>query len=326
MPVTTRRALLGAAALAPLAAPALAQTGWHATRPVRMLIPFPPGGATDILARLLAQQLGEKLGAPLVVENRPGANGIVASQALLGQPADGHTLIMATGDTHTILPLAHKRLPYDIRDFTAVAPAATVVFTLNARPGLPAADVKALLDLARTRAQAGQPLTYASYGVGSASQVTAEMFKQIARVGMVHVPYQGAGPAILAVSSDQVDVTFVPLAVSGPQRGKVKILAVCTDQRFETARDIPTLREQGVALVADTWIGLLAHKGTPDAVLDGINAQVRAVTGSPEFLEALRANAFTPLSLDRAGWAAYLARESEKLGAVVREAGIQFEG
>ena len=107
MPVTTRRALLGAAALAPLAAPAPAQTGWHATRPVRMLIPFPPGGATDILARLLAQQLGEKLGAPLVVENRPGANGIVASQALLGQPADGHTLIMATGDTHTILPLAH---------------------------------------------------------------------------------------------------------------------------------------------------------------------------------------------------------------------------
>ena len=148
----------------------------------------------------------------------------------------------------------------------------------------------------------------------------------IAALALINFVFKAAGPAILAVSANQVDVTFVPLAVSGPQKASVKILAVCTDQRFETARDIPTLREQGVALVADTWIGLLAHKGTPDAVLDGINAQVRAVTGSPEFLEALRANAFTPLSLDRAGWAAYLARESEKLGAVVREAGIQFEG
>ncbi|MBL6459508.1 tripartite tricarboxylate transporter substrate binding protein [Belnapia sp. T6] len=323
---TTRRALLGAAALAPLARPALAQNGWRASRPIRMLIPFPPGGATDIIARMLAQQMGDRLGASLVVDNRPGANGIVASQALLGQPADGHTLIMGTGDTHTILPLAHKRLPYDIRDFTAVAPAATVVFTVAVRQGLPVNDVQGLLALARSSAQAGQPLTYASYGVGSASQVAGETFKQLTGVNLLHVPYQGAGPAILAVSANQVDVTFVPLAVSGPQKASVKILAVCTDQRFETAPDLPTLRESGVALTADTWIGLLAHAKTPPEVLDTINAVVRRVTQSPEFLDALRTNAFTPLNLDRAAWAAYLSRESEKLGAIVREAGIQFEG
>jgi len=322
----TRRGLLGAAALAPLALPAFAQPAWRATRPVRMLIPFPPGGATDILSRMLAQQMGDKLGAPIVVENRPGANGIVASQALLTQPADGHTLIMGTGDTHTILPLAHKRLPYDIADFTAVAPAATVVFTLNARPGLPVSDVAGLLRLGRERAAAGQPLTYASYGVGSTSQVAAEMFSQKTQIALTHVPYQGAGPAILAVSSDQVDITFVPLAVAGPQRGKVKILAVCTDQRFETAPDIPTLREQGTALSTDTWIGLLAHRATPAPVLDALNAQIRAVTGSAEFLAALKTNAFTPLNQDRAGWAAYLARESETLSGVIRAANIQFEG
>ncbi len=325
MTCITRRALLGTAALA-LAAPALAQGEWRATRPIRMLIPFPPGGATDILSRMLAQQMADKLGAPLVVENRPGANGIVASQALLGQPADGHTLIMGTGDTHTILPLAHRRLPYAIADFTAVAPAATVVFTLNARPGLPVDDLAGLLRLARERAAAGTPLTYASYGVGSTSQVAAEMFSQLVAIPLLHVPFQGAGPAILATSSDQTDITFVPLAVAGPQRGKVKILAVCTDQRFETAPDIPTLREQGVALSTDTWIGLLAHRATPAPVLDAINAQIRAVTGSAEFLAALRTNAFTPLNLDRAGWAAYLARESEKLAAVIRAANIQFDG
>jgi tripartite-type tricarboxylate transporter receptor subunit TctC len=291
-----------------------------------MLIPFPPGGATDTLARLLAQKMGDSLGATLVVENRPGANGIVASQALLTQPADGHTLIMATGDTHTILPLAHKRLPYDIRLFGAVAPCATVVFTLSARPGLPVADVPGLVALAKRRAEVGQPLTYASYGVGSASQVAAELFKRLAQVNLTHVPFQGAGPAILAVSADQVDVTFVPLAVSGPQRGKVKILAVCDDRRYPTAPDLPTLRDQGVALSVDTWIGLLAHSATPAGVLDSINASIRAVTQSAEFLEALRINAFTPLNLDRSGWAAYLARESEKLSGIVHEAGIVLEG
>jgi tripartite-type tricarboxylate transporter receptor subunit TctC len=233
---------------------------------------------------------------------------------------------MATGDTHTILPLAHRRLPYDIGLFGAVAPCATVVFTLNARPGLGVENVGDLVALARRQAAAGTPLTYASYGVGSASQVAGELFKQLTGSNLTHVPYQGAGPAILAVSANQVDATFVPLAVSYPQRGNVKILAVCNDARFPTAPEVPTLREQGVDLSTDTWIGLLAHAATPAEVLDGINAGIRAVTQGPEFLDALRSNAFTPLNLDRVGWAAYLARESARLRGIVHDAGITFEG
>lgn len=324
--ILTRRGVLAWAAIASLTVPALGQSAWRATRPIRMLVPFPPGGATDVLTRLLAQQIGEGLGASLVVENRPGATGIIASQALLGQPADGHTLLMGTGDTHTILPLAHRRLPYDIKQFEAAAPVATVVFTLNARPGLPVQDVAGLIGLAKARAAAGQPLTYASYGVGSTAQVTAETFRQITGVNLVHIPYQGAGPAMLAVTADQVDISFLPLAVAGPQRGKAKILAVCSDQRFETALDIPTLREQGVPLNSDTWIGLLAHAATPAPVLDSINAQVRAVTRTPAFQEALRSNASTSLILDRPGWSGYLAQEAARLGEIIRTAGIQFEG
>jgi tripartite-type tricarboxylate transporter receptor subunit TctC len=318
----TRRALLGAAALA-LAAPALAQGAWRARRPVRVIVPFAPGGGTDILARLIAQKVGNGLGQPLVVENRPGGNGVVASQALLTAPADGHNLIMGTADTHTVLPIANPRVPYNVAEFVPVTGAAYTVFGLIARSGLAATNVAELVALAK---RAAPSLTYASYGIASTSHVAGEMFKSITGVDMVHVPYQGSGPATLAVAAGQADVGVVPIAVAYPQRERLRMLGVATQQRFAMVPDLPTLAEQGVPLVADAWIGLLAAPRTPREVAEGINTVVGEALGTPEVQATLRTNGFSAMGFGPERFAAFLAEESDRWGRVVRAANISIEG
>jgi tripartite-type tricarboxylate transporter receptor subunit TctC len=319
-----RRGLLAAGALLPpaLAMPALAQAAWRATHAVRIIVPFPPGGATDMLARLVASGLGESLGQPLVVENRPGANGVVATQALLGAPADGHALILATADTHTVLPAANPRLPYKVADFVPVSGMASVVFALAARPGLPVANVGQFVELARG---ARQPLTYASYGYASVSHAAGEMFRSAIRAEMTHVPYLGAGPGVLAVTADQVDMMMVPVAVANPQRARLKLLAVANAERFALVPDVPTLREQGFDLTADAWIGLLGAPGTPPRVAEAIHAAVARVVQTEGFQQTLRTNGFTSLGHDPAAFARFLATESERWGEVVRRGNIRVE-
>jgi tripartite-type tricarboxylate transporter receptor subunit TctC len=319
--VLNRRSLLAASALLPL--PAFAQSGWRATRPVRVIVPFPPGGATDMLARLVATGLGESLGQSLVVENRPGANGVVATQALLGAPADGYTLILATADTHTVLPAANPRLPYNVAEFVPVSGMASVVFSLVARPGLPVENTRQLVELARSRRQ---PLTYASYGYASVSHAAGEMFRAAIGAEMTHVPYQGAGPGVLAVTADQVDMMMVPVAVANPQRSRLKMLAVANAERFALVQDVPTLREQGFNLTADAWIGLLGAPGTPRPVAEAIHAAVARVVQTPSFQDTLRSNGFTSLGYDPATFGRFLSAEMERWGAVVRQGNIRVEG
>jgi tripartite-type tricarboxylate transporter receptor subunit TctC len=318
---TGRRGLLAAAALLPL--PALAQPAWRATRPVRVLVPFPPGGATDMLARLIAAGVGDSLGHPLVIENRPGANGVVATQALLGVPADGYTLILATADTHTVLPAANPRLPYNVADFVPVSGLASVVFALVARPGLPVENLTQLVALARS---ARQPLTYASYGYASVSHAAGEMFRAAIGAEMTHVPYQGAGPGVLAITADQVDIMMVPIAVAQPQRTRLRMLGVANATRFAMVPDVPTLAEQGINVTADAWIGMLGAPGTPRPIAEAIHAGVARVVQTPAFQETLRTNGFTGLGHDPAAFARFLAAESERWGRVVRESNIRVEG
>jgi len=322
-PALGRRGLLAAAATLPIALPALAQPTWRATRPVRVLVPFPPGGATDMLARLVAAGLGESLGQPLVIENRPGANGVVATQALLGVPADGHALILATADTHTVLPAANPRLPYKVADFVPVSGMASVVFALVARPGLPVENTRQLVEYARS---ARQPLTYASYGYASVSHAAGEMFRSAIGATMTHVPYQGAGPGVLAITADQVDVMMVPVAVANPQRSRLKMLAVANAERFALVADVPTLREQGFDLTADAWIGLLGAPGTPRPVAEAIHAAVARVVQTASFQDTLRTNGFTSLGYDPAAYTRFLAAEAERWGKVVRDGNIRVEG
>jgi tripartite-type tricarboxylate transporter receptor subunit TctC len=305
-----------------LGQPALGQPSWRPSRPVRVIVPFPPGGATDMLARLIAQRLGDRLGQPLVIENRPGGNGVVASQALLGAPADGHALILATGDTHTVLPAANPKLPFDAAAFVPVTGIAAVVMALVARPGLGTADVAQFL----AKARAAKPsLTYGSYGVATVSHAAGEGIRLAAGIELTHVPYGGAGPAVLAVTADQVDCCIVPVAVANPQRSRCTILAVASAQRFPLVPDLPTLTEVGLPVVADSWIGLLAAPGTPPAIAESLDAAVAAVLGG-DFAETLRTNGFSPLGYGPGRFAAYLVEERTRWTKVVREARITIEG
>lgn len=316
-----RRAALAAAGLLPM--PALAQQPWRAQRPVRVLVPFPPGGATDMLARLVASGLGESLGQPLVIENRPGANGVVATQALLATPADGHTLILATADTHTVLPAANPRLPYNVAEFVPVSGMVSVVFCLVARPGLGVSNVSQLIERGRG---SRTPMTYASYGYASVSHVAGEILRTATGLDMTHVPYQGAGPGVLAVTADQVDVMMVPVAVANPQRSRLAMLGVTMAERFALVPDVPTLKEQGVDVTADAWIGLLGAPGTPPAAAAAIHEAVTRVQQTAAFQETLRTNGFTSLGHGPAAYARFLAAENERWGRAVRAGNIRVEG
>ncbi|HEY4252891.1 MAG TPA: tripartite tricarboxylate transporter substrate binding protein [Roseomonas sp.] len=322
----TRRVLLGAAAAlgtAPLARPALTQPAWRPTRPVRLIVPFPPGGATDMLARLIGQGLGDRLGQTLVVENRPGGTGVVATLNVMSAPADGHTVLLATADTHTVMALANNRLPYRVSDFVPVSGIASVVFSLVARPGLPVTDLQSFLRLARS---ANPPLNYASYGYASVSHAAGEMLKMAAGIDMTHVPFQGAAPGVVAITANQVDVMMVPVAVAQPQRSQLKMLAVADAERFSLVPDVPTLKEQGLDVTADAWIGILAAPHTPPAVAEALHAAVKAVQDTPAFQETLRTNGFSSRGYGPREFAAYLNAENERWGQVVRAAHISVEG
>ena len=322
----TRRKLLGAAALGvmvPLSRPGMAQGSWRPTRPVRVVVPFPPGGATDMLARLISQKASDRLGQTMVIENRPGGSGVVATMNLLNSPPDGHSIMMATVDTHTVLPAARKSLPYRVQDFVPITGVANVVFACVARPGL---DVTNLAELVAKAKAANPPLTYASYGVASASHVAGEMFKAATGTEMLHVPYQGAGPGVMAITADEVDMMMVPVAVAQPQRARLRMLGVASSQRFDMVPEVPTLAEQGVPLNAHAWIGLLAAPRTPRGIAESINAAVSEVISTPEFQEALRTNGFSYQGYGPERFAAYLKDEAERWGAAVRAASITVEG
>lgn len=317
----SRRFLLTAASLAAMPA-ARAQTAWRPSRPVRLLVPFAPGGATDMLARLVASAVGDSLGQPIIVENRPGASGVIATQALFGAAPDGHTIMMATADTNSMLPAANPRLPYDVVELVPVSAVAQVVFSLIARPGLPIATLPELVALARA---SRTPLSYASFGYGSSAHIGGEVFRAATGTDLTHVPFQGAGPGIIAIASDQVDLMLLPVAVANPQRARLKLLGVASAQRFVLVPDVPTLTEQGVPVAVDTWMGLVAPPRTAPGIADALHAAVSRVQQRPDFQETLRTNGFTSLDLAPGPFTTFLQAEAARWGAAVRAANIRIE-
>jgi tripartite-type tricarboxylate transporter receptor subunit TctC len=320
-PMTPRRSLLAAATLAVTPA-ARAQSEWRPSRPIRVLVPFAPGGATDLLTRLVASAVGDSLGQPLIVENRPGASGVIATQALFGAPPDGHTIMMATADTNSMLPAANARLPYAVAELVPVSGVANVVFSLIARPGLPIATLPEFVAHARA---SRTPLSYASFGYGSSAHIAGEVLRAAIGAEMTHVPFPGAGPGITAIAADQVDVMLLPVAVSNPQRSRLKLLGVASEQRFALVPDVPTLTEQGVPVVVDTWMGLVAPPRTAASVAEALHAAVSRVQQRPAFQETLRSNGFLSLDLPPGAFAGFLAREAARWTAAVRAANIRIE-
>jgi tripartite-type tricarboxylate transporter receptor subunit TctC len=313
-------AVVAAAAMAPLAA-----TADYPEKPLKLIVPWPAGGGSDVVARVVAQPLGERLKQSIVVENRPGANGAIGSEAVARSPADGYTLVWVTADTHAINPHVYPKLTYDPRkDFTAVAIVGYFPYALVVNPSFPANTVAEFVAEAKKRP--GQ-VTFASWGVGGSAHVAMEMFKQQGSFDVLHVPFQGAAPAMQAVMGGQVDSMIVPISVADPQAkgGRVKILGLAADKRFVGQPDLKTMAEQGVPVNAGTWVGFMAPAGTPDNVVRKLNGEINAVVESKPVRDALLKVNTDPSTMSADQFKSFVNAEYDRWGKTVRDAKIKAE-
>jgi tripartite-type tricarboxylate transporter receptor subunit TctC len=286
-PMNRRNLLLGLACAVVAAGPVLAQAPIWPTKPVRIVVAYPPGGSTDIAGRLLADRLTKTLGQQVVVENRGGAGGTIGAQSVVRADPDGYTLLLAASPEVSIAPITMKAMPYDpVKDLVPITLVGVVPFFLVANPGLPANTLAELI--AYAKANPGK-INYSSYGNNTSNHLVGELFKATAGISTVHVPYKGSGPSIIDLMGGQVQYTFdTPAATLGHVKsGKLKAIAVATPQRITNAPNVPTMSESGLTgFVGGTWFGLLAPARTPQPIVDKIHAEVVAALQSPELRKA----------------------------------------
>jgi tripartite-type tricarboxylate transporter receptor subunit TctC len=295
-------------------------------RPVRMMVPFPPGGANDIVARLVSQKLSERWNKPVVIDNRAGAGGNIGTEVGARANPDGYTLTIGSTSTYCTNVVLDSKLPFDPRrDFAPITLIVTAPNILVAHPSVPAATVPEFIKFAKAHPQ---KLNYSSFGEGSSSHLIGEMFKSAAGVTMVHVPYKGGGPALAAVMGGEAQITFSNLSVALPQvkGGKVKGIAVTSGKRATALPELPTIAESGLpGFEAIASVGIMAPTGTSRALVMRVNQDVRAVVG-----EAAMKDQFVSRGLEIAlstpeAFGRYMRTEIERWGKVVREAGIQVK-
>ena len=291
-----------------------------------MLVGFPPGGTNDLLARIVAQKLGESLGQPVVVENRPGASGVIAAEALARAAPDGYTLMLGSTGTNTIAPALNARLPYDpVRDLAPVGLVGIAASALVAGAGVPAGNVPELIALAKARPG---KLTYASSGNGTTLHLGGELFKLLAGVDLVHIPYKGNAQALNDVVGGQVDIIFsaLPPALPLAKAGKVKILGIGMPERVRSAPELPTIAEQGLPGYAMwTWYGVFATGGSPAAAVERLSQDLRAALADAKVREQIEAQGAEPTGGTSAEMRALIAAEIEKWSRVVKAAGIKAD-
>ncbi|WP_270935313.1 Bug family tripartite tricarboxylate transporter substrate binding protein [Falsiroseomonas oryzae] len=317
-----RRALLTLPAAALLAAPSLARAQAWPARPVRVVVPFPPGGTTDVVARLVSQRLGATLGQPFVIENRAGAGGTTGSDLVAKSPPDGQVFVISNIASHGVGPSVYRSMPYDsVRDFTHVALMAEVpsVLAVNA-----ASPIRSFADfVAAARARPG--MTVASPGNGTSSHAKQEILKRSAGIETTHVPYRGSGPMMNDLTAGNVDAMITTLVEAG-RNDRFRLLAVTAAQRVEGWPDLPTFVELGhPELVASTWFGLSGPAGLPEPITTRLNAEVLAALAHPEVAPRLVETGATPRRMSAPEYAAFVAAEVQRWAAVVRAAGIRAE-
>ena len=304
-------------------ASAPAQT--YPVKPIRLIFGYTAGGAGDVGARLLAQKLSENLGQNVVVENRPGAGGAIADELVAKSPADGYTLLYAAGST-TILPALRPKLPYSVeRDFAPVSMVMITSFALAVHPSVPVNDVKGLIALARS--QPGK-LTFSTPGVGSSSHFAGEVFKMMADVKMLHVPYRGAPEATTAVIAGEVDINFPSVTGALPfvKTGRLKALAVSSAKRAPTLPSVPTLSESGLTGYERAgWNGVLAPAGVPKEIIARLNAAIIKAVDSPEMKEAIVKQGLVAQTGTPGEFAAFIRDQLAQNAKVVKFAGIKTE-
>ncbi len=320
------RILRTLAALALSACAALAQAQSYPAKPVRIVVPYPAGGTTDIIARIAAAQLAERLKQPFVVENRAGASGAIGAVAVAQSAPDGYTLVMGTASSHGINSALQKNLPYDaVKDFAPVTVVASTPNIVVVHPSVPARTLGELLALAR--AQPGK-INFGSTSPGGSPHMSAELLKMMAGVDMTHVPYKGAAPMLTDLIGGQIQVGFdnLPSTIGFVRSGKVRALAVTTPQRWPGAPDIPTVAESGVpGYEVSGWFGLLAPAGTPKAVLDTLQSAVAQAVQQPEVARQLRDLGAEPVANRPEAFARDIAADVEKWRKVVQATGVRLE-
>lgn len=320
-------AALGAAAVAaaiPAAGQPAANSAGYPTKPVRILVPTPPGGGNDIMARMAAQKMNERWSSPVVVDNRPGAGGQIAMETSARAAADGYTLLLGTTNL-TVLP-SMTRVAYDpVRDFVPVSLMATSANLLLVHPGVEAKSLQQLLALARARP--GQ-LNYASGSVASSTQLAAELMKSMARVDITHVPYKGAGPALVDLLAGQVQMMFSNPAASAAhvRSAKLRALAATSDRRLPDFPELPTMAESGLpGYEASTWWGILAPRGTPASIVKQLNDVISSAITAGDVRSRIAALGAQPAGGPPQQLATLIRDEIPKWTKVIKEAGIRLE-
>ena len=310
---------------ATLTAPSALAQGYP-VKPIRLVVAFPPGGSTDIIARIVGQKLGERLGQQVVIDNRGGAGGTIGTEIAARANPDGYTLTMGTTSTHVIAVGAYARLKYDpIKDFEPLTLVATTPYLLVVNPGVKANSLKEFIALAK--AQPGK-LNYASAGTGTTTQQAMEMLKTAAGIDLVHVPYNGNGPANTATLGGQVQALFgsMPAVLAQAKAGRLRPLAVGTPKRSPSLPDVPSVAESGYpGFDASLWLGFFAPKGTPAPILKRLQTELTAIAQSPEMKEQFERNGAEAITTSPAELTQLLKVEIDKYSKVIKAAGIKLE-
>jgi len=315
------RALL--AAMVFVSAAALAQ-GDYPSRPLHLVVTVPPGGAADFIARLVGGKLGDALGQPVIVENKAGASGTIAADAVAKAPPDGYTLLQNSITTHGIGPHLFAKLPYDaVQDFAPVSGLALLPLIMAVNAELPVRDVNQFIAYAKTHS-----VNFASSGSGGAPHMAAELFKSVTGAPLVHVPYKGSGPAVADLVGARVQVMFdaAPSLIAHVRSGKLRVLAAASAERNRLLPDVPTFAELGYPQInVSLWYGLLAPAGTPRPVIGKLNRTIGELLDAPEVLERLHAQGAEPMRGTPDAFAAFMRAEMAKWAPVVKQANVKAE-
>lgn len=300
---------------------ALAQD--YPTRTIRMVVPSSPGGGTDLTARTIAPKLSELLGQQVVVENRPGGGTLIGNDIVAHAPPDGYTLLMGVS-TLAILPNMHTKMPYDtLKDLAPVSQVVAVPNALSVHPSVPARTVKELIALARKRP--GQ-INYASAGLGTSPHLSTELFKSMAKIDIVHLPYKGSGPAAVGVLAGEAAMMFssVPSIVGHARAGRLRPLGVTTTKRTPALPDVPTISEAGLpGYEAQQWFGIAAPGGTPRPIVERLHKETAAALRDPKVAGQFTNQGGIPVGSSPQEFTAYLRSEIDKWARVIKEAGIE---
>jgi tripartite-type tricarboxylate transporter receptor subunit TctC len=306
-----------------LAYPAMAD---FPDRPLKIVVPYPPGGTTDLLARALAPRLAERLRQPVVIENRPGAGGVIGSSAVSKAVADGYTLVFGTIASHGILPVMQKPAPYDaLKDFAPITLVALTPNVLIANPGVPFRSVAELL--ASAKAKPGS-ITFGSTSQGGSPHMSGELMKSISQIDIVHVPYKGGAPMLIDLIGGQIQIGFdnLPSSMNHIRAGKVKALAVTTAKRWPSAPDIPTLAEAGVpGYESSAWFGVLAPGATPKAITELLQRHIAAILRQPDMEKMFLEQGAEPVGNTPEEFAKFISIELQKWSKVVASTGVKLD-